>query len=946
MKKTAFILLGLLFSSFNIYATQVWGSEIIYRPLSPGSTQYEITVKYYRNCGGIAVTASSFTVKARCASGSTSTNLSMTLVAAEDVTSLSATSGECSPSNTYGTGTGIELLYFKDTIDFSTAPFNAYASCGETIIEMNASVRNSTINTGGANASHYNYASIFFSNFSQNTSSYAGFKPLTKAMVNKPVRYYNTQVNPDGDSLSFQLVNPLSNYGSTVNYNSGYAADIPVKVYYFGGFSYPYNNPNFATPIGSYFNKNNGDWVFTPINGNDNSLYVVETTEWRRDSTGVMKKAGITRKDMTLEVSTYGNYQLFENAVITTHSCIGENNFLVLESKDNVTGSVSAKNADSLVVEVISDYPVTYKEDSIKLTSGTRVFGSLNWNTDSFANVPPSFDVIVRLHSGKYNSNPLFDSRRITINNYPRPQLSTQVNKLNCGMVEVSATLDTFNNLETLVRYEVRDGNARLFNSGFISSAKLKDTFQLNVAGTYYITTKSSYALVCETAVVDTLQLSSSEIYPLPQDTAYLACYTPTQNLSINAKWMRGVWSTGDTAHSISVSNPGNYAVELYDSCGNVFNHSFRVDFRSFNPMMPDTSVCNSVAVNYTINPLTAMSWTWPGGSTNKIYTATTSGSKVLRIYDSLCNYNFTDTFNISYKSNPVANIPKPSEVRCDDKDVKVDAIFNPEYTYKWSNGSDSSSAIIKNQGWIILTVSNLCGSSVDSIFIIQRFSPEIDLGEDEIVCTGDSTLIGVSYNANYTYKWGDGLTNVNRIVKTENQYILSATNGCGTTPDTINVYVIDPPSVDLGPDTAIWEFDIINLKNRTPSRFATYKWSIGSESDNLDVRLAGTYWLDETNKCGTDRDSVKVRYKVGVNELAKLGIKVYPNPAKNTLYIQSESGEPATISFYSILGEKVLEKQIEGVQNKIDISEIARGTYILRIHQGQNLVSQAIQVE
>ncbi|MEY2924959.1 MAG: hypothetical protein RLZZ337_1507, partial [Bacteroidota bacterium] len=45
-------------------------------------------------------------------------------------------------------------------------------------------------------------------------------------------------------------------------------------------------------------------------------------------------------------------------------------------------------------------------------------------------------------------------------------------------------------------------------------------------------------------------------------------------------------------------------------------------------------------------------------------------------------------------------------------------------------------------------------------------------------------------------------------------------------------------------------------------------------------------------------------------------------------------------------LGEKVLEKQIEGVQNTLDISEIAQGTYILRIEQGQNLVSQSILVE
>ncbi|MEY2925447.1 MAG: hypothetical protein RLZZ337_1997 [Bacteroidota bacterium] len=940
--------LALVFFGFisSCFATHIWGSEINYRPLSTGSSKYEISVKYYRYCGGVAVTASSFTVKIRCANASASTQLSMNLASIRDVTSLSAISGECTPTNTYGTGQGLEEHTYLDTVDFGTAPFNAYASCGETRIELEACCRNSTINTGAGNANYHNYASIFFSNFSENTSSSASLQPLWKAMVYKPVRYYNKQNNPDGDSLSFALVNPLSAANTTINYSSGFAADIPVQMYYFGSFSYPYSNPNFSTPIGSYFNKNNGDWIFTPAGANNISVYVVEVTEWRKDANDSMRKVGVTRKDMTFEISNFGNYQLFENIANSGHSCIGENSKFTFEAKDNITTAVAPKNADSLVVEVISDYPVYYQLDSTKLNAGTRIFGSLNWNTDSFTSVPPSFDVIIRLHSGKLFYLPLFDSRRITINNYPRPSLETSINKLNCGMVEVSASIDTFNNNESIVSYEVSNTNGSVLKSGFISSAQPKDTFQLNVAGTYYIGTTSSYALVCETTVMDTLVLSSNDVYPLPQDTAYLACYTNQQILNVDPKWMQAIWSTGDTAHSISVDKDGTYKVSLLDSCGNEFDHQFIVEFRSYHPALDDTIICVNLPVNYTLNPLTKMSWIWPNGGNTKTYTATTSGLKILQLYDSLCNYTFTDSFSIAYKNKPVANIPKASEVRCDDRNVKAEAVYDPTYTYLWSNGSDSSSSIIKNQGWYTVTVSNECGNSKDSIFIIQRFSPDIDLGKDVILCTGDSTSIGVNYNVNYTYLWNDGVANFTRVVKTENQYILSATNGCGTTPDTIDVYVIDAPNVDLGPDTAIWEFDIINLKNRTPSRFATYKWSIGSESDNLDVRLAGTYWLDETNKCGTDRDSIKVRYKVGVNELAKLGIKVFPNPAKNVLYIQSQNGEAATIGIYSILGEKVLEKQMEGVQNTLDISEIAQGTYILRIEQGQNLVSQSILVE
>jgi len=945
MKKTVLILIGLFFFTSDLFATNIYGSEITYRPLGSGSAKYEITVKYYRSCSGVSASVSN-NVTVRCAGSTASTTLSMTLAAARDVSSLSATSGECTPSNTYGTGNGLEELLYLDTIDFGAAPYNAYASCGETIIELGVCCRNSNINTGIGNANHYNYASIFFSNFSENTSSSAALKPLWVAMTNKPVRYYNVQNNSDNDSLSFALVNPLSAYGTPISYNSGYGADIPVSVYYFGSLGYPYSNPNYSTPLGSYFNKKNGDWVFTPTSTSEISAYAVEVTEWRKDTSGTMKKAGITRKDMGLITKTFGGYQLFENVAIATHSCIGENSKLSFVAKDDIFGAVSAKNADSLVVEVISDYPVLYKQDSIKLSSGTRIFGSLNWNTDSFFNVPNSFDVIIRLHSGKFIDNPLFDSRRITINNYPRPQLAAQINKLSCGMVEVSATMDTFNNLETIVRYQVLDTGNNVLKSWYLSSADPIDTFLLNKAGTYYIQTSSSYALVCETIVTDTIVLTNNDIYPLPQDTAYLACYTPSQTLSINAKWKQGIWSTGDTAHSISVTTPGTYSVQLLDSCGNTFNHEFKVTFRSYHPMLSDEAVCVNLPVNYSITPLTKMSWKWPNGGNTTNYTATTSGTKILSIYDSLCNYSFTDTFEISYKSKAVADILKPSDIRCDDMNVIAQAVYNPDYTYKWSTGSDSSSTVIKNQGWFVLTVSNQCGSSQDSIFIVQRYSPEIDLGNDVILCTGDSLSIGVVKNSNYTYLWNDGLTDVSRIAKTETQYILSATNGCGTTPDTLNVFVIDVPSVDLGPDTAIWEFDIINLKNRTPSRFVSYKWSIGSEADNIAVKLAGTYWLTETNKCGSDRDSVVLRYKLGVTELAEIGIKLYPNPVKNQLNIERLNGEVATLSFYSILGEKVLEQQIEGVKNAVNVSSLSIGSYIVLIKQGNSVVSQKVFVE
>jgi hypothetical protein len=84
----------------------------------------------------------------------------------------------------------------------------------------------------------------------------------------------------------------------------------------------------------------------------------------------------------------------------------------------------------------------------------------------------------------------------------------------------------------------------------------------------------------------------------------------------------------------------------------------------------------------------------------------------------------------------------------------------------------------------------------------------------------------------------------------------------------------------------------------------------------------------------------------LGVTELAEIGIKLYPNPVKNQLNIERLSGEVATLSFYSILGEKVLEQQIEGVKNTVNVSSLSTGSYIVRIKQGNSVVSQKVFVE
>lgn len=58
--------------------------------------------------------------------------------------------------------------------------------------------------------------------------------------------------------------------------------------------------------------------------------------------------------------------------------------------------------------------------------------------------------------------------------------------------------------------------------------------------------------------------------------------------------------------------------------------------------------------------------------------------------------------------------------------------------------------------------------------------------------------------------------------------------------------------------------------------------------------------------------------------------IKVYPNPVKDNLYWQGETGW-TSYEVYSLLGQKVAEGKIEVGQNQINISPLTKGIYVLK---------------
>lgn len=66
----------------------------------------------------------------------------------------------------------------------------------------------------------------------------------------------------------------------------------------------------------------------------------------------------------------------------------------------------------------------------------------------------------------------------------------------------------------------------------------------------------------------------------------------------------------------------------------------------------------------------------------------------------------------------------------------------------------------------------------------------------------------------------------------------------------------------------------------------------------------------------------------------------IYPNPAKNVLYINNETQALKKIEIYNIIGSKMKEVHLESSQRiQVPISSFERGSYIIRIYDKDNQV-------
>ncbi|MEM7371271.1 MAG: PKD domain-containing protein [Bacteroidota bacterium] len=274
-----------------------------------------------------------------------------------------------------------------------------------------------------------------------------------------------------------------------------------------------------------------------------------------------------------------------------------------------------------------------------------------------------------------------------------------------------------------------------------------------------------------------------------------------------------------------------------------------------------DTVVCfaDTVILSGCINGITSYSWSSnPLIDTLCTKVVVSSGDYILTATDTL-GFILVDTVNVVVSETNV--ILPPDQLICPGDSIILDADNPTALSHTWYPGGTAGQFLtVSETGTYTVEVVDGFGClEIDSISVFVEFVPDVDLGEDTTVCSGESIILNAgSANPGTTYAWTPFTATTQTIfVSSPGEFIVVVTTGAGCiTSDTIIVDVSLDPVVDLGPDRTECGNFTLNAGNQGSG----FLWSTQDTTQTITTNQGGLYWATVVNQFGCSTvDSVHI---------------------------------------------------------------------------------------
>ncbi|MGM0649664.1 MAG: T9SS type A sorting domain-containing protein, partial [Bacteroidota bacterium] len=153
--------------------------------------------------------------------------------------------------------------------------------------------------------------------------------------------------------------------------------------------------------------------------------------------------------------------------------------------------------------------------------------------------------------------------------------------------------------------------------------------------------------------------------------------------------------------------------------------------------------------------------------------------------------------------------------------------------------------------------------------------------------------------------------------------------------PEKFEVFWGDDNTASAMTDELVPEMEVTNETYETEE--VTFEVTTGG------IYYIGFHCVSEADMWSLLIDEVSINEYTDVTENVDNKINVFPNPANNVVNI--ENAENADISILNMLGQEVVSQAATSSRETVNISDLSNGTYIIRIEDGNEVITQKLNV-
>tara|TARA_B100000683_G_scaffold277914_1_gene340599 strand:+ start:756 stop:7997 length:7242 start_codon:yes stop_codon:yes gene_type:complete len=313
------------------------------------------------------------------------------------------------------------------------------------------------------------------------------------------------------------------------------------------------------------------------------------------------------------------------------------------------------------------------------------------------------------------------------------------------------------------------------------------------------------------------------------------------------------VWNIGEKTDSITVGSAGIYVLVNTDANNCVDSDSVVLTINAL-PVVDlgnDTTICPDSSL--TLNAIGGSEWDWSTNESTPSIETDTAGIYSVKIKDSNGCLN-TDTINVSIASASEVDLGADTSI-CFGEFLLLSLDPGGE-EYAWNTLDTTRSVKVFESKSIIASVTYPGGCLYsDTIEVSVDPLPEVSLGNDTAICTGDTIILDSGDGIKWEWNTG-GVDSTVSVEAGTYSVLVTDTNGCiGSDEITISNHLVN--TIGLGKDTSFCIGDTITLDAGNGDG---WEWSTTAITQGIEVSDAGTYWVAKTdsNDCET-RDTIVV---------------------------------------------------------------------------------------